>query len=128
MERSAQHPFRMAADRLQSGARGHYRTPESITFRFTRAILWETEVRKAWTPDIYLPSVVREGSARGWARQVAADGTERFTLASQQRRWLEPARFGLVLERVHLAPARFVRAIARVERTASLSRRASNSD
>ena len=44
----------------------HYLTNQPLTF--TRAMLWDTEVRKAWKPDRYIPSVVREGSARAWGR------------------------------------------------------------
>ena len=78
----------------------HYRTSEPFTF--TRTMLWDMEVRKAWRPDRYIPSVVREGSAHAWGRRSAADGTESFVRSSQQRLWLEPAEYGLVLERVCL--------------------------
>ena len=80
----------------------HYRTNQPLTF--TRAMLWDTEMRKAWRPDRYIPSVVREGSARAWGRRSAADGTESLVRSSQQRLWLEPAEYGLVLEQVHLDP------------------------
>ena len=80
----------------------HYRTSEPLTF--TRTMLWDMEVRKAWRPDRYIPSVVREGSARAWGRRSAADGTESLVRSSQQRLWLEPAEYGLVLEQVHLDP------------------------
>ena len=80
----------------------HYRTGEPLTF--TRTMLWDMEVRKAWGPDRYIPSVVREGSAHTWSRRSAADGTESFVRSSQQRLWLEPAEYGLVLEQVSLNP------------------------
>ncbi len=80
----------------------HYRTSQPLAF--TRAMLWDMEVRKAWRPDRYIPSVVREGSARAWGQRSAADGTESFVRSSQQRLWLEPAAYGLVLEQVHLDP------------------------
>ncbi len=80
----------------------HYRTSEPLTF--TRTMLWDMEVRKAWTPDRYIPSVVREGSADTWRRRSAADGTESFVRSSQQRLWLEPAEYVLVLEQVCLNP------------------------
>lgn len=80
----------------------HYRTSEPLTFR---TMLWDTEVRKAWRPDRYILSVVREGSAHTWGRRSAADGTESFVRSSQQRLWLEPAEYGLVLEQVYLNPA-----------------------
>ncbi len=80
----------------------HYHTSEPLTF--TRTMLWDMEVRKAWRPDRYIPSVVREGSAHAWGRRSAADGTESFVRSSQQRLWLEPVEYGLVLEQVCLNP------------------------
>ena len=58
---------------------------------FTRAMLWDMEVRKAWRPDLYISSVVKEGSANSWGKHLAADGTESFFRSSQQRLWLNPA-------------------------------------
>ncbi len=81
----------------------HYRTSEPLTF--TRTMLWDMEVRKAWRPDRYIPSVVREGTAHAWGRSSAADGKESFIRSSQQRLWLEPVEYGLVLEQVCLNPA-----------------------
>ncbi len=80
----------------------HYRTSEPLTF--TRTMLWDMEVRKARRPDLYIPSVVQEGSAHSWGRGSAADGTESFVRSSQQGLWLEPAEYGLVLEPVCLNP------------------------
>ena len=78
----------------------HYRTSEPLTF--TRTMLWDMEVRKARRPDRYIPSVVREGSAHTWGQRSATDGTESFVRSSQQRLWLEPSEYGLVLEQVCL--------------------------
>ncbi len=80
----------------------HYRTGEMLTF--TRTMLWDMEVRKAWRPDHYIPSVVWEGSAHTWGRRSAADAIESFIRSSQQCLWLEPAVYGLVLEQVCLNP------------------------
>jgi len=80
----------------------HYRTSEPLTF--TRTMLWDMEVQKAWRPDRYIPTVVREGSANSWGRSSAADGTESFVRSSQQRLWLDPTKYGLVLEHVCLNP------------------------
>ncbi|MFG2003876.1 hypothetical protein ACGFNU_32435 [Spirillospora sp. NPDC048911] len=74
-----------------------YETSEPLTF--TRTMLWDNEVRKAWHPDLYLPHVVRQGSAATWN---AADGRTTFDRCSMQRRWLDQDDFGLVLEQVHL--------------------------
>jgi hypothetical protein len=87
---------------VNRGLAEHYRTSEPLTF--TRTMLWDMEVRKAWRPDHYIPSVVKEGSAHSWGWRSAADATEIFVRSSQQRLWLEPAVYGLVLERVCLNP------------------------
>ncbi len=80
----------------------HYRTSELLTF--TRTMLWDMEVRKASRPDRSIPSGVGEGSAHTWGQRSAADATESFVRSSQQRLWLEPAEYGLVLEQVCLNP------------------------
>lgn len=77
-----------------------YETSAPLTF--TRTMMWDTEVRKAWWPDVYIPSVVEEGSASAWQGDPRATG---FVRMSRQRLWLEPERHELVLERVHLNPA-----------------------
>jgi len=81
----------------------HYRTSEPLTF--TRTMLWDMEVRKAWRPDRYIPSVVQEGSAGTWSKRSAAGGAESFLRSSQQRLWLKPTEYGLVLEQVYLDPS-----------------------
>src|SRR5215472_17315203 len=79
---------------------GRYATGSPLAF--TRDMLWEVEVRKAWQPDRYIPGVVRAGSTRAWGRRHEADGTETFTRSSRQRLWLHPGEYGLVLEQTHL--------------------------
>lgn len=81
----------------------YYRTNEPLTF--TRTMLWDMEVKKAYRPDRYIPSVVLEGSAHYWQQRAAANGAESFVRSSQQRLWLEPRERGLVLEQVFLNPA-----------------------
>lgn len=83
---------------------GHYQTGEPLTF--TRSMMWDMEVKKAFRPDLYIPSVVTAGSARTWGRRAAAGGAEAFLRRSEQRLRLDPGRRGLVLERVFLNPAR----------------------
>lgn len=63
---------------------------------FTRTMLWDMEVRKARRPDLFIPFVVAEGSAAAWG------GEDTFVRRSQQRRWLAPEEYGLVLELTHL--------------------------
>ena len=82
----------------------YYRTNKPL--RFTRTMLWDMEVKKAFRPEVYIPSVVAAGSARYWRRRSAADGAESFLRCSQQRLRLEPSRRGLVLEQVFLNPSR----------------------
>jgi hypothetical protein len=102
----------------------HYRTSEPLTF--TRTMLWDMEVRKAWRPDHYISSVVREGSAHTWGQRSAADATESFVRSSQQRLWLEPAEYGLVLEQVCLNPTQqkvtFIGATEHPDRDSNLLR------
>jgi hypothetical protein len=81
----------------------YYRTSEPLTF--TRTMLWDMDVRKAWRPDRYIPSVVQEGSAGTWSRRSVAGGVESFLRSSQQHLWLEPTEYGLVLEQVYLDPS-----------------------
>ncbi len=78
----------------------HYTTSQPLTF--TRTMLWNMEVRKAWRPDRYIPSVVCEGSAQSSGQSSLANGTESFVRSSQQRLWLKPMKYGLVLEQVCL--------------------------
>ena len=82
----------------------YYRTNKPL--RFTRTMLWDMEVKKAFQPDLYIPSVVTAGSSHYWHQQAAADGAESFVRCSRQRLWLKPSEHGLVLEQVFLNPAR----------------------
>ncbi|MGC7094570.1 alpha/beta hydrolase family protein [Amycolatopsis lurida] len=65
-------------------------------YRFTRTSLWDMEVRKASAPDKYLPNVVRPGSVTKFG-----EGAD-FVRVSDQKHWLDPSRYGTVIERVHL--------------------------
>lgn len=65
---------------------------------FTRDMLWDMEIRKASAPDLYIPSVVKPRSAEKWPAELPTD----FTRASEQRLWLRPEIFGLIVEKVHL--------------------------
>jgi hypothetical protein len=79
----------------------HYRPSKPVAF--TRTQLWDMEVRKAFRPDIYIPSVVKEGSAATWGVRKLADGNESFYRRSDQRQRLSPG-YGLVLEAVRTNP------------------------
>ena len=102
----------------------YYRTSKPLTF--TRTMLWDMEVKKAFRPDLYIPSVVSEGSSRCWRRQAAAGGTESFVRCSRQRLRLKPSERGLVLEQVLLNPARqsatFIGAAELLDRDGNLLR------
>ncbi|MBT2407449.1 MULTISPECIES: hypothetical protein [unclassified Streptomyces] len=78
-----------------------YVTQEPLAFN--RAMLWDMEVRKAGNPGAFIPYVVKEGTASAWVPGRGAEelGSE-YVRQSQQRLWLEPERYGLVLEEVHL--------------------------
>jgi len=80
----------------------HYDTSEPLTF--TRTMLWDMEVKKSWRPDLYIPSVVKEGSANAWGLHSEVDRTKPFVRSSQQRLWLENEEYGVVLEQVYLDP------------------------
>lgn len=70
---------------------------------FTRAMIWDMEVRKAGNPAAFIPYVVKEGTASAWVPGREGDelGNE-FVRQSQQRLWLRPEEYGLVLEEVSL--------------------------
>jgi hypothetical protein len=76
----------------------YFRTSKPLTF--TRAMMWDNEVRKGWRPDIYIASAMRPGSVRNWGGTQSADGVETFARCSEQRQWLAPQEYGWVVERV----------------------------
>ena len=75
-----------------------YTTDPPVTF--TREMLWDAEVRKAWRPDVYVPSEFSE--AETWGARHQSDGTECFLRSTLQLLWLERNEYGRVLEQVHL--------------------------
>jgi hypothetical protein len=77
----------------------HYTLTHELTF--TRAMLWDVEVRKARDPMQYIPTVVQAGHV--WAHHRAGD-EEQLLRASQQRQWLT-GEIGPVLERAYLTHA-----------------------
>jgi len=77
-----------------------YQTSEPLTF--TRTMLWDVEQRKAAAPGVYIPFVVRPGSDRAWGQRRLDGGVDRLVRCSQQRMWLRPDEYGLVLERAYL--------------------------
>jgi hypothetical protein len=80
--------------------RERYETSKPLTF--TRAMLWDVEQRKAASPGTYIPYVVRAGSDRSWARRSSHGRAQLLERYSEQRLWLQPDRYGLVLERAYL--------------------------
>lgn len=76
-----------------------YHTSKPLVF--TRTMLWDVEVRKAYNPGEYIPFVVFARSARVWGRRADASG-DYFLRSSEQRLWLRTDEYGAVLERVHL--------------------------
>ncbi|MFC9299328.1 hypothetical protein ACFTWH_30365 [Streptomyces sp. NPDC057011] len=79
----------------------HYDAEEPPAF--TRAMIWDMEVRKAGNPGAFIPYVVKEGTAAAWVPgQEGGELGDEFVRQSQQRLWLEPSEYGLVLEEVSL--------------------------
>jgi hypothetical protein len=76
-----------------------YELDRDVTF--TREMLWDMEARKAAAPDVYIPTVVKAGSATKWP-SVRHGGLEDFTRVSDQRLWADPDRFGTIIEHVRL--------------------------
>ncbi|MCE7011095.1 hypothetical protein LWC34_51075 [Kibdelosporangium philippinense] len=73
-----------------------------VDLRYTRMNLWDMEIRKASAPDFYIPSVVKPYTAEKWP----SDNPDVFTRASEQRLWLNPAEFGVIIEHVELDHAK----------------------
>ncbi|GAB5558510.1 MAG: hypothetical protein SynsKO_01570 [Synoicihabitans sp.] len=72
----------------------------------TRTQLWDMEVRKAARPDLFIPGVIRAGTARSWGRRVLNSGDELFIRVSEQRLWLQPETYGTVIEACYLNHAK----------------------
>ncbi|MEM7390888.1 MAG: hypothetical protein AAF492_00965 [Verrucomicrobiota bacterium] len=60
--------------------------------------LWDMEVKKAARPDLFIPGVIRAGTAHSWGRRELNSGDEVFIRVSEQRLWLQPDRYGTVIE------------------------------
>lgn len=68
----------------------------------TRTQLWEMEVKKAARPDLFIPGVIRAGTARSWGRRELKNGDEVFIRVSEQRLWLQPDSYGTIIEACYL--------------------------
>lgn len=68
----------------------------------TRTQLWDMEVKKAARPDLFIPGVIRAGTARSWGRRELKSGDEVFIRVSEQRLWLQPDSYGAVIEACYL--------------------------
>jgi hypothetical protein len=66
---------------------------------FTRTMLWDMEMKKAWDPATYISYVVSRGHS--WGRHNLEPGCERFFRSTMQRGWIRPER-GQVLEDVFI--------------------------
>jgi hypothetical protein len=69
----------------------------ALPVHITALMLWDSEVRKAWAPQVYIPTVVRR--AEKWGAQRLATGGEVFWRSSEQRAWMTGA-YVPVIERV----------------------------
>jgi quercetin dioxygenase-like cupin family protein len=74
-----------------------------LQLRFTGAMLWDAEVRKALDPARYVPSIFE--SSRCFGRKKQDDGSEILWRVSQQRAW-KTGELVTVVEHVHIDPAR----------------------
>lgn len=68
----------------------------------TRSQLREMEFKKAARPDLFIPGVIRAGTARGWGRRELNSGDEVFIRVTEQRLWLQPDSYGTVIEACYL--------------------------
>ena len=78
----------------------HYTMNKPI--QFTRKMLWDMEVKKAWDPGKYIPYVVRAGTAQSWGKQSCNTDGFIFVRSSQQKQWLNPDVYEDVFEEVYL--------------------------
>ena len=92
-------PIELEAVDVNALLQTHYSI--NVSFRLTKSLMWDAEVKKAWDPKTYIPGVVREGNS--WSRKTLKDGEECFLRASQQRAWLKDT-YGPVVEEVYLSP------------------------
>lgn len=60
------------------------------------------EVAKAFRPDLFISGVVKQGTARTWAHRTLKNGDEAFIRVSEQRLWLQPQSYGIVIEACYL--------------------------
>ncbi|MET7991102.1 hypothetical protein ABZU76_09345 [Amycolatopsis sp. NPDC005232] len=70
-------------------------------FQYTGTDLWDMEKRKAAAPGVYIPTVVKPGSAEKFP-SVHNGQFEDFTRVSEQRRWADPDNYDLIIEHVRL--------------------------
>ncbi|BBN80332.1 hypothetical protein PA25_03170 [Pseudoalteromonas sp. A25] len=77
----------------------HYSHPGQ--FSMTKTQLWDMEVKKASRPDLFIPSVIKRGSAAAWGFKTQGN-SETFTRVSEQRLWLDNTQYGVVIEHVHI--------------------------
>lgn len=73
----------------------------SAQFQMTKTLLWDMEVKKASRPDLFIPTVVKAGTAVSWGNQ-SVDNIDTFIRVSEQKLWLKPSMRGTVIENVHV--------------------------
>ena len=93
---------------------------------FTRTMLWDMEMKKAWDPATYIAYVV--STSHSWGRHSLEQGCERFFRSSMQLGWIRPDR-GQVLEHVFInRPTRRIFFLGRREMTTENGERIHASD
>jgi hypothetical protein len=76
-----------------------YRGNERLSL--TRTQLWDMEIRKAAHPDLFIPGMIRAGTARTWGRRKLTNGDEVYIRVSEQCLWLQPENYGTMREYSH---------------------------
>jgi len=79
--------------------REHYTCASSLTM--TKSQLWDMEIQKAARPDLFIPSVIKSGSAVSWGK-VSVNNIDTFIRVSEQRLWLDAEQYGTIIENVHV--------------------------
>ena len=79
--------------------REHYTCP--FPFTMTKSQLWDMEIKKAARPDLFIPFVIKNGSAVSWGK-VTVNDIDTFIRVSEQRLWLDAEQYGTIIENVHV--------------------------
>lgn len=85
--------------RVNAVIQEHYEVDKPFTY--TRTLLWDMEVKKAYYPDKYIRHVVRPGSLRTFNHTVDSH-LENFIRITDQMMWKDHSKYSTVVENVSL--------------------------